>query len=128
MKETTIKGRCRECCPDGGAIFDRWGANEKKCRNCGTVFPFRRIKPTGKPTPSQQRVIDLVTKTFGGELKTEIIGRKVWFSTHNPARHWISGDSLYGTIHPGGRFEITLQRIGGDVKITDTIGISVYLR
>jgi hypothetical protein len=134
MKDKTIRGKCPNCCPDGGAIFHlkydfEISALVKSCMNCGHKLPYRTIKSTGKETPSQKRVIARVLEVFGGEIeKREMIGRKVFFSVNNPERNMFLGDSLFGTIGPGGKFEITLQRFGGDAKITDDIGISVYLR
>lgn len=123
----TIHGKCPRCCPDGGAIFSRWGAEEKKCHNCHLVLPFRRIKPTGKPTPSQDRILAQVVQLFGGTPEIRMIGRTLWFSLVNRERNWLLGDSLFGTIEPKGKFKITLQRIGGDKVLTDQIGLKVYL-
>lgn len=135
MKDKTICGKCPNCCPGGGAIFRlehdfETNATVKSCMNCGHKLPFRRVKPTGQPTSSQLRVLLQVKKAFGVEACKEIsmVGRKVWFTMVNRDRSMFLGDSLFGTIGVGGAFEITLQRIGGDVKITDDIGIKVYLK
>lgn len=133
-KERSIVGKCPNCCPDGGAIFHlkydfETKATVKSCMNCGHNLPYRKIKPSCKPTPSQEKVIARIMTAFGGEIeKREMIGRKVWFTAKNSERHWISGDSIYGTVGVNGKFEVTLLRLGGDAKITDDIGISVYLR
>jgi hypothetical protein len=136
----TVRGKCPNCCPDGGAIFtverdwDKIDQNIddnsmiKRCHNCDHKFPFRQIKATGKITPSQQKVINRITSAFGGTYEIKMIGRKVWLSGKNyEDRNWITGDSYYGTIGPGGAIEITLQRCGEGPKITDNIGIEVYL-
>lgn len=141
MATKTIRGKCPNCCPDGGACFTielDWDAIDrgedtnrkvKRCNNCHHTLPFRRIKATGKPTTSQQRILDQVMDVFGGTIeKQEMIGRKLFFTATNPAKSMWTGNSLFGTIGVGGSFKITLQRIGGDAKITDNIGISVYLR
>lgn len=132
-KTKTIRGKCPNCCPDGGAEFKLEYDYDidkivKCCCNCGHKLPFRLVKPTGKITPSQRKVIDRITSAFGGTHEATLMGRKVWLSGKNyEDRNFITGDSYYGTIGPGGAFEITLQTIGNGVKITDDIGIKVYL-
>ena len=133
MATKTINGKCPNCCPDGGAIFtveldwdaiDRGEDSEKRvkrCHNCGHKFPFRQ-------TPSQQRVVSQIVAAFGGTYEVKMMGRKVWLSGKNyEDRNWITGDSYFGTIGPKGAFEITLQGYGKGTKITDEIGIKVYL-
>jgi hypothetical protein len=133
MATKTIRGKCPNCCPDGGACFELdydydTDSTVKRCQNCGHKLPFRRIKGTGQITPSQKKVIDRVTSAFGGTYEIKMIGRKVWLSGKNyEDRNFITGDFYFGTIGPGGAFEITLQTIGNGVKITDDIGIKVYL-
>jgi len=123
------RGRCPRCCPDGGACFERWGAAEKRCNNCHLVLPFRAVKPTGRPTPAAERALERVMVAFGGEVtERRMIGRKLWITAKNPARHMTKGDMLYGAIGPCGKLELTLCRLYGDAKIRDDIDISVYLR
>ena len=130
----SIYGKCPKCCQDGGAIFHleydfETKGTVKSCMNCGYKRPYRKNKPTGKETPSQKKVLGRVLAAFGGAIeKREMIGRKVFFSMVNRDRSMWVGDSLFGVIGPGGKFEITLQRIGSDAKITDDIGIKVYLK
>jgi len=131
--KTTICGKCPNCCPEGGAIFTlqydfESDSTVKRCSNCGHKLPFRRIKATGKPTPSQQKVIDRIVGMGWVIEKQEMIGRKVWVTAVHPGRSMWFGDSLFGTLGVGGAFELTLQKIGGDVKLKDEIDLNVYLR
>jgi hypothetical protein len=134
MKDKTIRGKCPNCCPDGGAVFHleydfETHAMVKSCMNCHHKLPFRKITPTGKATPSQEKALNRIMTAFGGEIeRREMIGRKLWFSAKNPQKSMFLGDSLFGTIGVSGKFEVTLQRIGGDAKITDEIGVKVYLK
>jgi hypothetical protein len=124
----TLRGKCPQCCPDGGAVFDNWGTH-KECRNCGLVIPIRKIKPSGKPSKSQERILKQIVDAFGGTPETEMIGRKMFVKLVNRERNWILGDSLFGTIGVGGKFRIELQRaFVPNAIITDQIGIDVYLR
>jgi hypothetical protein len=124
----TLRGKCPRCCPDGGACFERYGDAEKRCNNCHLVLPFRRIKPTGKATASQQEAIDRILATFGGTVtKLEMIGRKAWVEIKNPARHWALGDTVYGAIGAGGKLELKMHRLYGDAIIRNDIDVSVYL-
>jgi hypothetical protein len=124
----TLRGKCPRCCPDGGAIFDNW-VTQKECRNCGLVIPIRKIKPSGKPSKSQERILKQIIDAFGGTPETEMIGRSMFLKLVNRERNWILGDSLFGTIGVGGKFKIELQRaLVPNAIITDKIGIDVYLR
>ena len=130
MSKPTCR-KCDRCCPDGGAfcdpIRDADGRTAWQCRNCHNVMPRRVIKATGKLTPKQRSVIERIKTLFGGTLQHEFIGRKV-FITANNNRNWIAGNMLSGVIGPAGKLELTLYRLGGDKKITDRIGIEVYLK
>jgi hypothetical protein len=131
-----MRGKCPRCCPDGGACFTieheytedgKW-QRHKKCSNCNLMIPIRKIKPSGKPTLNQQKIIDKIVGLFGGIPEITMHGRDVWLSLKNyEGRHLFDGQSLYGTISVNGRYQITLQRLFGDEKITDDIGIDVYL-
>lgn len=136
---STVRGKCPACCPDGGAIFTvgaDWAAYDrgetdrriKKCINCGLSLPFRAVRPTGRKTYSQIRALARIGDAFGGEItKQKMIGRDLWVEMKNPARGMILGDSLFGTIGPGGKLKITLQRLFGDAVIQSDIDIKVYL-
>ena len=132
-KAKTIRRKCPICCPDGGAIFTVQydldnDSTIKRCNNCGYKLPFRQVKPTGKLTPSQQKVIDRIVR-MGWTIQIErMIGRKVWISAVNRGRSIFFGDSLFGMLGVGGSFEITLQKVGGDKKLRDDIDLGVYLR
>ncbi len=124
----TLRGKCPRCCPDGGACFEIF-SDVKKCTNCHLEIPRRKYTKSGTVTPCQQKTIDKILATFGGEIeKLEMIGRKVWITIENKNRNWIFGDMVYGTISVNGHFSLTLSGMGNPPKITDWIGVSVYLR
>ncbi len=123
------RGKCPRCCPDGGACFERWGGSEKKCNNCHLILPFRQVKATGKPTTSQQKVIDRIVRSGWALTDINMIGRKAWVQFTHPTREWcFMGNTVHGTISVGGAFDLKLQRFGGDKVIRDTVDIEVYLR
>jgi hypothetical protein len=129
-KTKTFTGKCPNCCPDGGAEFKRWGMNEKRCVNCHHVLPLRQVKPSGKPTVSQEKAIARVLAVFGGSvIKQEMIGRKVWVEIRNDERHWVRGDFVYGAIGPCGQLDLKMPRFGaGEALIQNDIDVSVYLK
>lgn len=136
MSKFEKKAKCPKCLPDvAGAYFKAdfvgEGKSEWVCNNCGYRTPRRTNKPSGRITPSQKRVIDLLT-SYGWTLETKMIGSAVWVSGRkdrsNPGMNLIAGDSFYGTIGTRGAISLTLQRIGKDVSIDDDIGMSVYLK
>lgn len=132
-------GKCPKCCPEGGAIFhaeSNYNYETEKfdrvwiCQNCGEKLPRRVVsrKPT-KPTPTQEDVLAKLKEAFGGEIvRTELIGRTFSFKIENESRAWYKGRLLAGFIGPNGKMDVTLYRLGGDVKINDDIAISVYLQ
>lgn len=129
----TLRGKCPRCCPEGGACFTfcytEDGKPGKKCSNCHLEIVKRKYTRSDKPTPSQQKVIDLVLSTFGGEVKDQkMIGRKVWISVENNNRNWIFGQMVYGSISVNGSFKLHLSGIGTPSEIKDEIDIRVYLR
>lgn len=84
---------------------------------------------TNQPNKSQQRVLDYIVETFGGTpSEVKMIGRKLWFHLENPKRHWVLGDTVFGTIGPRGGFDLKLPMLGTTVRITDMLGVSVYLK
>jgi hypothetical protein len=131
MKKKVAK--CEQCCPTGGAIliasYNDSGEMCWRCDNCHLETVRRQHPRKGEyePTPNQQKVIDMLTRTFGGEIKVEMVGRKVFITGSNESRPFFTGQGFYGTIGVRGTYVIKLQRFGGDVEITDMIGISVYL-
>jgi hypothetical protein len=128
----TLHGKCPRCCPNGGACFTRTYDDDsrpvKKCTNCHLELPLRKVKATGKPNQTQERVLARLKETFGGTFEVKMIGRKVWLSATNENRPWHEGTGLYGTIGPNGAMSLKLSRLFGDPPvITDDIGIDVYL-
>lgn len=126
-------GKCPTCCPTGGAILKATYDDDNKvwqCMNCGVEQPRRVNKSSGEMTPSQQAVVRAL-EAKGWKVETRMIGRNVFVKGDkdrgSPALNLFSGDKLYGKIGVRGSFELTLMRFGPDVKITDDIGISVYL-
>lgn len=129
MAIKTYRGKCPNCCPDGGACFERWGDTEKKCNNCGHVMKFRRIKATGKISPSQQRVIDRILGLGWKVEKQEFIGRKLWIDFLHPTKDWMIGNRTYGTIGINGSFKLKIERpFVPEKTLIDNIDIDVYLR
>jgi hypothetical protein len=136
MADKTSRGKCPQCLPDGGAIFKHgydklegmadWGP-VRQCMNCGYAVPARRVKPSGKPTPSQQRAVEYLTGAFGGTHKVTMIGRKVWLEMENDARKWYDGTIAYGIIAVNGRYQIKLCRVCGEIVIKDCFDVKVYL-
>jgi hypothetical protein len=124
-----LRGKCPLCCPDGGARFRLYGSDQKQCQNCGNILPFRRVKATGKITRSQQQAIDRLLAAFGGSITNQkMIGRNVWVEIENPARDWIKGDMVYGTIGVRGGLDLSLSRVvGSNVLIKNEIDVRVYL-
>ena len=99
------------------------------CNNCRyDLGVAKRLKPTGKLTKSQRRVIKYLRKNFGGVARWEMIGRKAYVKLDNPKRPWYDGRMAGGVVGPRGAYKITLYRLGGDKEITNGIEVSVYLR
>ncbi len=126
MKTKTLRGICKRCCPDGGAVFTRTYDDNmkpvKKCNCCFAETPIRQIKkPTG-PNASQTEILDIL-KENGWVVTVEMIGRKVFVNATNAGRNMWSGDSLFGTIGPCGKLKLKLQRIGKDYEVTDYWGL-----
>jgi len=131
-----IRGKCPNCCPDGGAIFDRDydDAGErygKRCLNCGLWLPTKKAADPNPvaPNATQQAWIDRLAAAFGGEHEVKMIGRKAWITlTNYDGRHYFDGQAAYGTIGPNGAIEITLQRpFVGDKVCRDARDIHNYL-
>ena len=130
--------KCPNCLPDvAGAIFratynDDFGPtdgplNAWKCCNCGHMMPRRVNKPTQKITPSQQEVLNRLTR-MGWVLETKFIGRNLWI-TGKAETHWLHGDTMFGTIGPRGNFKLERQvPLIPAKKVTDSIGLSVYFK
>jgi hypothetical protein len=131
------RANCPNCLPDGkGKAYFTFELDINydndttsyywKCQNCHYLMPKRKYKPTAGPTKSQLQILNKL-KSFGGQLEYEMIGRKVFVSCKNyDGRKWFDGQSLYGTIFPKGKFDLTLQRFLKDVKLTDDIDLKVY--
>lgn len=124
------KTACPVCCPTGGAYFRPHGSTEWRCENCGHTTPRRTIKPTGRVTRSQQRVIDKL-RGQGWLVKTEMIGQRVWVTGErdlgNPGQNLLLGTTFYGTVGPRGRVRLDFHRFGDSKTITDDVGIEVYM-
>ena len=136
MKAKTIRGTCPRCCPDGGAIFEilfsfdydtEKSIRIKKCNNCHIEIPIKKMPKRDKPNEEQTRMAAKILESFGGEQESHMIGRNLWISGKNYARGCINGESYFGTIGPRGKLDITFQQFRSDVKITDDIGVEVYL-
>ena len=91
-------------------------------------LPRRVVQATGKLTRQQAALVERIKTLFGGTLQHEFIGRKVFITANNDSRNWYTGQMLSGAIGPAGKMELTLYRLGGDVKITNRIGLEVYLK
>lgn len=135
-KQDTKRGRCPNCCPDGGAIFkaevDFNEAGELvrvwKCCNCPQRLPRKTYRrESAKMTASQAKVFDRLAADFGGVLQTQWVGRKVYVTATNEARRWFEGIMVGGFIGPRGSYKLTLYRLGGDVVVEDGVAWSVYL-
>lgn len=136
MATKTLRGKCPRCCPDGGACFTREYDHDengnwswvKKCNNCFLVLPIRKVVASGKPSKSQQRVLDKITN-WGWIIKEQrLIGRKLWVTAEHPTKSWVLGNQLCGTLGVSGSFKINLYRLGGDRPLTDDIDLEVYLK
>ncbi len=131
MATKTLHGRCPNCCPDGGACFDRVFGDDgwaKKCTNCFHIYPIRKAKKQTAPNATQGRVIARLVELGWNVTKQEMIGRKVWVAAEHPTKNWLLGNTLFGTIGPAGAFKLTLQTVGKNPVITDDIGVNVYLK
>lgn len=134
----THKGKCPKCCPDGGAYFDLESRRAEDgsltktvrvCRNCGHELPFARQREPSRPNARQEAVIDLLLTMFGGGVETKrMIGRAVWISVVNEGRHFMLGQRVFGTVGKYGKIDLTLLRVGGDVKMRSRTDVSVYLK
>lgn len=142
--------KCPKCCPDVPhacfklevgpplrPINDCLPGEDKEpdiafhwiCQNCGyDLGVAKRLKPTGKLTKSQRRVIRFLRRNFGGVATWRFIGRNVYLKLDNPRRPWYDGKMAGGVVGPRGAYKITLYRLGGDKEITNGIDVSVYLR
>jgi len=124
--------KCSNCCPDGGAIFKKEMSDDGwqwKCQNCHMVVMCRKHNPTPKVTPSQQKVIDRITKMGWVVRDQKFIGRKLFISFDHPTRDWLLGNSFFGVIGPAGGFEFDWHPVFGTTKkLTDVIDLDVYLR
>ncbi len=131
MPATVKRGKCYNCCPDGGAIFElvyRDGADKWQCRNCGHTIIKRQYAPTKAITPSQSSVIDRVEALGWTVSERTMIGRNVFIKANNPNKNWILGDMFCGSIGSTGSYKFKLFRaVGPDIEITDESGIKVYL-
>lgn len=132
MWKAKKRGRCPVCLPDSdGAIFTNCG-EFWECNNCHHQIVRKVYSPKPKLSPSQERMIEKV-KSFGWNLDSQkFIGRGAWVTFKrdlgNDSSNLVYGDCVYGLIGVRGQCELTLCRFGGDAKITDDIGMSVYLR
>jgi hypothetical protein len=108
--------------------FEYFGEGKKRCTNCRQVLPLRQVKPTGALTPSQQQVIDQIVGLGWILEKQEFIGRGAWVVFKHPTRHWMLGDSVYGSIGVRGGFKLDFPQFNSKTKVlTDDIGLRVYL-
>jgi hypothetical protein len=132
----TVRGKCPRCCPDGGAVFEvmseydfdtKTERHYRKCNNCFLKLEIKKRPPSGKPNARQARLLAKILERFGGEQESHMVGRKVWVSGKNYARGCLNGESYFGTIGSNGKLDLTFQAFGRDVKITDMIGVDVYL-
>lgn len=131
---------CPKCCPDGphacfaadmreddsglGYLSYHW-----ICNNCGyNRGPVRRIKASGRLTPSQRSVIKMLRKAFGGVASWKLVGRKAFVKLYNPRRKWYDGTSAHGTVGPLGAYEIHHWPLGMSERlVTNAVEVSVYL-
>lgn len=126
--------KCPQCLPDAaGAVFKTEYVDDGKwqwvCQNCWYKCPVRHVKRTGKPTKSQQRVLDKLVELGWTITKQELVGRKVWVEAKaaDPNRSWFYGDSTYGTIGATGKFSLACTAVGSNKKCVDFIDLKVYL-
>lgn len=130
MARNSKRGKCPECCPDGGAIFSLdFDADLNRvwqCNNCGYQKPVSRLKPLDKPSPGMQRTIDRLHAIFGGTVEVTMQDRRAWVKLSREAS-WHETGRAFGIVNCNGTFKLTVMQFGGDKEITDWIGAEVYL-
>ena len=143
--------KCPRCCPDDafGIFYAAYGyvstsvdraqdrdAEDAKvvavweCSNCAYRKPRRgrALPPPDYRSPSQDLWLARIAHDFGGTLEVKRVGRSIWISAKNTARHWLAdGQYLYGTIGDNGRLDLTLSIPGGTAKITNPIRFDIHV-